>query len=176
MERGLTCGPKIWGNEKSTKRMSGPETAGTFFFPLAIPIPNSQSGFITPLDYSYLQFFLEKQHEFEFVASVGCGSDLIRPRATALLFSSEPVRCAILAYASFVKTEMEGERLRWCLRDSTFFPPKKLNVNTLRYIGQCYKSLRDAIANRVTIDLAYACGTLFLVAAATNDSMETIFL
>src|SRR5438045_610719 len=97
------------------------------------PISRSDDDIVTQLDDLYLQYFQEKKAWGCWIPlSMGgenIGIVIIPKQRTELMISSEATRCAILAFASFRKSGSQH------------------NHHTMKYLGRCYKSVRQSLSS-----------------------------
>jgi hypothetical protein len=146
---------------KRLNEASNDDKLGQFVFSIdLVPKSPPESQFVTLYDSLYLQYFVEKRcRSAATLLQVNggfIGFQVIPAEGIELLWSSQSVRWAALAYASFQKA---GD-----------LP----NQYTFVYLGHCYKQIRNAISTSVRIDLVYACYMLIKIALAMDESMETI--
>lgn len=115
---------------------------------------------VTPLDTVYLRYFTENPYGFGYVLHAVNGSlirfDILPRERIPILISSQPMRYAAMAYASFRRSKSQPSE------------------DTLQYLGLCLKYIHHAISTSVGFDLAYTCSTLINLAVEMNESVETI--
>src|SRR5205823_1281876 len=121
------------------------------------PTPDDQR--LPPLEMTYLQFLDTTNRICTFIGhgyNMQLASNDLQIPLYRLGFpiSSEPLRYAVLAHASFKRTGHQS-------------------VDTLRYLGKCYKCLSEAIAKSDFISVVYSGFTLICLALQLNEPMET---
>jgi hypothetical protein len=161
-QRGFLCGAKIFGPKTQSKTEDTVDkiqkNQSTEPFPLHVSTLHDQV--LSPLEKQFILFFFQTASHssvFTFQPSLAAKDGPILPAHRAkVLISSNALRYAILAYVSNSKLGREG------------------NIKTLQYIGQCYRSIHEAIATSGVVDTVYACYILIVLAFEMQDPTEMI--
>lgn len=136
MEKGLPCGPKVYGPERRRRSGNNPRSGQTITT-VAKPLPQSDDQKLSQLDYQYLQFW-DFQNSFPFFI-------LHRNQRTQSIFSCKVFRYAFLTFVS--NWDKMGNR------DSKH--------DALVYLDKFFVLSRKNFTLQVTVERAYA--SLFLI-------------
>lgn len=163
--RGFPCGAadKIWGPQSNKQLALQP---GQFVFAVESPqLPLTQIYHSArESDHEYIQFFLAKLRNIPLTSSealkLGFWPSQVGPLIPAhrVISASEPLRLAVLSYASFYKAG------------------SKLSIPALQYFGRCLLSIINATSVLRTVDLLYAVYTLIILAFENEEPINTVLI
>ena len=140
--------------------MSDKRSAGKAVLFLDRPISRPEDEQITPLDDFYLQYFLLINESRWPAFTFPIFAMKFRPVPTtriSLLLSSDILRPAALAWASFVMS-------------------KNSQHHAFQYLDRCYKRLSQALSGTISVDVGYAVYMLAMISIRTDDSTHLIGL
>jgi hypothetical protein len=123
-------------------------------------MPQPDDQLLAPIDKPYLQFLVTTNRLCSFLGHTYtmhlASNDLQIPIHRVMVpISSKPLRYAVLAHASFKKMGPDS-------------------IDTLRYLGQCYKCLHEAVAKSDFMDVVYTGFTLICLAIQLDEPVETM--
>jgi len=125
---------------------------------LILPVLANRHENVTSSDGIYLEYFISTKYFSRYTSMTVkdelVGSTIIPSERTALILSSPTMRAVAMAFASFQKTGVQQD--------------------TIRYLGRCYKEIQSALSATPSVDLAYACFTLFLLSDYMDEPLSTI--
>jgi len=158
-ERGVTCGPKIWGEraEKILLEQRPNEVqATTAVLFLGRRLPKPDDPLVTPLDEHYWQYFL-----FENSKGTYNLRGLIERDHLPIYMTPNTLMPRLVASNTF--------RYAACAFASSILRAESSALHTSLYLDRCYKQLRKALSGPLSIDLGYAVYLLAHLSTPCGD-------
>ena len=136
---------------------------GQSILQLSQTVAVSEGPFVTALDKVYLYSFLQNMPDISLRSRDLLHMNywppedgpLLPDHRLGFLRTSKPLLYAALSYAAFRKS---------CCP----------SIDTFRYLGESYKSLRDAISAGAVLDVVYACYTVLVLGFEMKEPLDTI--